>query len=297
VPIGNFGAEYLAASCARQAKCGTVPDVASCLATNWVDSLSLTLQADVAAARVVYDPVVAASCLAALRNGPCTRSAIAADAVGPNPCDGITKGTVALGQTCFIGDECSDGNSCAPAAACTMACCAGTCVAPVPSGGNCANAACVAGTYCRQTGTSTFRCAPQATAEGASCDASDACVPPLFCAPDEGGTTNTCVKTLPATGAACNVNSGCNDVFHDYCASNVCTKLLAVGQPCTPGSDTTPDPCVWYAYCSGGVCKAFGGPGAVCTASSDGSDDCLGGQTCPTVGKTCSPPPAASSCR
>jgi hypothetical protein len=142
----------------------------------------------------------------------------------------------------------------------------------------------------------TFKCTPQATAEGASCDAADACAAPLFCARDEGGMTASCVKTLPATGAACTVDSGCNDVFRDYCAGNVCTKMLAVGQPCTAGTETTPDPCVWYAYCSNGVCKGAGGPGAVCTTAANGADDCQGAQTC-SAAKTCSPPPTASSCR
>lgn len=298
VPIAAFGAEYLAASCALSARCGAYPDVASCLATNQVGSGVLTLAADVASGRVTYDPVKGAACTASIRNAPCTTTAAVAKQVEPSPCAGAFVGTVAAGQPCFVSGECVAGAACTLTAACSMACCAGTCTAPVATGQSCASAPCMAGQYCRQTGQSTFKCTPKGTAEGAPCDAGDACVAPLFCAPDPGGMTGSCVKSLPATGAACNPFAGCDDDLQEYCnAQGVCAKRVGVGQACLTTTMPAGDNCVWWAYCAGGTCKAFGSAGATCQTDANGVSDCLGGQICQTPGMTCAAAPAAVSCR
>lgn len=298
VPIASFGNEYIAASCAAAARCGAYPDLASCLATNRVASGFLTLQADVAMARVTYDAAKAATCLAAIRTGPCTVTASVAEGANTSPCDGVFVGTVAVGGSCFISGECAGTSICIPSAACTTACCMGTCTAPVAAQSSCATAPCVAGTYCRQINNTTFRCTPQSATEGASCDASNACKPPLFCAADAGGLTASCVKSLPGSGAACNPFTGCDDEVQDYCnAQNVCSKRVAVGQPCVAATATAPDNCVWYAYCDAGVCKAFGAPGAACLSDAEGNTNCLGAQVCAAPGMTCAAPPAPTSCR
>jgi hypothetical protein len=298
IPIASFGNEYVNASCAAAARCGAYPTLASCLATNQVGGGFLTLQADVAAARVTYDPAKAATCLAAVRNGPCTVTASVAESANASACDGVFGGTVAVGGACFISGECAGTSICIPPAACATACCMGVCTAPVAANASCATAPCVEGTYCRQISTTTFRCTPQAATEGASCDAGDACKPPLFCALDAGGMTASCMKSLPGSGAACDPFTGCDDELQDYCnAQKVCSKRVAVGQACTVATETTPDNCVWYAYCDAGVCKAFGAPGAACLSDAEGNSNCLGAQTCAAPGMTCAAPPAPMSCR
>lgn len=298
VPIANFGNELIAASCAAAARCGAYPDLASCLATDRVDSGLLTLQANVAASRVTYDPAKAATCLAAIRTGPCTVAASVAQAASSSSCDGVFVGTIAAGGSCFISEECTGTSLCILGAPCTAACCMGTCTAPVASGASCATAPCEGGTYCRQINTTTVRCTPEAATEGAPCDGSNPCKPPLFCAVDAGGMTASCVKSLPASGAACNAFTGCDDQLQDYCnAQNVCAKRVAVGQPCIAATETLPDNCVWYAYCNAGVCKAFGAPGEACLSDAEGNSNCLGSQVCAAPGMTCAAPPAAMSCR
>lgn len=298
VPIASFGSEYISASCAAAARCGAYPDMASCLATNGIAGGFLTLQADVAAARVTYDAAKAATCLAAIRSGPCTVTASVAGAATPSPCDGVFAGTIAAGGSCFISGECAGASICIPSAACTAACCMGVCTAPVAANASCATAPCVEGTYCRQINTTTFRCTTQSATEGASCDASNACKPPLFCVADAGGMTASCVKSLPGSGAACNPFSGCDDDVQDYCnAQNVCSKRVAVGQACIAATATAADNCAWYAYCDAGVCKAFGGPGAACLSDAEGNTNCLGAQLCATPAMTCAAPPAPTSCR
>jgi hypothetical protein len=294
VAIADFPKSYLSATCAFYARCGIFPDAATCEATNWVTAGLLTLQADVAAARITYSAAQAGACVDSIRSTPCTTVEQVAAAAAPSPCTGVFAGTVAAGGTCYVGGECAGSGTCVSAATCTAACCAGTCAAPAASGGSCAFATCPTGMYCRA---SNMLCTPRATTQGSVCDASDGCAPPLLCIPDATG-AGTCGKTLPATGGACNANAGCNDAFHDYCtAAGACAKLVAVGQACTAGTATTSDSCVYYAYCSGGTCKAFGTAGATCVSDpTSGASDCLGSLTCPASLK-CTPPPAATSCR
>jgi hypothetical protein len=297
VAIGDYGSQLIAANCAFYARCGIFPTAALCQTAISVGSGFLTLQADVAAARIVYSATQAGACLEAIRNTPCgIADQFAADAV-PSPCTAVFSGTVAPGAACYTGEECVGAGVCVLAAACPAGCCAGTCVAPVAAGGNCAAAPCPTGTYCRGTQTATtmtFRCTPQATALGSVCDAADGCVPPLFCIPDGTG-TGTCERSLPARGAACDPNTGCDD-SHDYCdASGICAKLVDVGSPCT----TTPlDNCIYYADCVAGICKARGAVGAACVLdATTGATGCLGSLMCPSPGMTCTAPPAAVSCR
>jgi hypothetical protein len=297
IAIPDYGAQLIAANCAFYSRCGLFPTAVSCQASINVGTGFVTLQADVASGRVLYDAAQAGACADSIRNAPCGIAAQAAANALPSPCAAVFTGTVAPGAVCFTSDECSGASVCVLAAACPAGCCAGTCVAPVAAGGNCAGAPCPTGTYCRATSTATtttFRCTPQATSLGAVCDAADGCVPPLFCVPDGSG-TGTCARSLPATGGACDQNAGCDD-SHDYCdASGICVKLVDVGLPCT----TTPfDNCTFYSDCVAGICKARGGAGAACVSDlTTGASDCLGSLLCPSPGMTCTAPPAAVSCR
>ncbi len=294
----DYGTAVIQAECTFNARCGLVPDYAGCIATTWVGAATLTLQADTTSARADYDPAQAGACIDAIRNAPCTLTGLVAQEAQPSPCTAVFSGKVAAGATCYANGECAGKASCLLFAACTTACCAGTCVAPTTATGDCASAPCPTGSYCRQTATTTFRCTPQTTTEGAFCDHSEGCAAPLLCIADTSGLTGTCGRTLPATGGVCNQSAGCDDA-RDYCsASNVCARWVGVGAACTAGTATTVDNCVWYAYCTAGVCKQLGAPGAVCITDTTGElDDCLGGQTCPVATRTCTAPPAAMSCR
>ena len=297
IPRADYGTAVIQAECTFNARCGLVPDYASCVATSWVAAPTLTLQADTASARADYDPVKAGQCADAIRNAPCTISGLVAQSAQPSPCASVFTGKIAAGAACYANGECAGTASCLLSAACTVACCAGTCIAPTTATGDCASAPCPTGSYCRQTATTTFRCTPRTATDGGVCDNADGCAAPLFCIADASGASGTCGRTLPATGGTCNPASGCDDAG-DYCnASNVCAKLVGVGLPCTAASTTTVDNCVWFAYCSGGVCKQLGAAGAVCVTDSTGAvDDCMGDQVCPAT-KTCTAPPAAMSCR
>lgn len=297
IPIASFAAEYLAASCAVSARCGFYPDVATCMATNTVSGGLLTLAADVAASTVTYDPAKAAACVASIRNGACGITAIVAAEVSPSPCAGVFTGKTAAGGACFVSGECAGTAACIITTNCTTACCMGTCVAPVAAGGNCANAPCVAGTYCRTTGTAAnpiSRCTAQAATEGAACDAADGCAPPLFCALDPGGQSASCVKSLPATGAGCDPDTGCDDA-QDFCnASKVCARRVAAGQACS----ATVNSCAGYAFCSGTTCTSWVAEGGACQSDPDsGANNCMGALLCPAATSVCTKPAAPTSCR
>jgi hypothetical protein len=72
ISLSDFPAAAVDAGCSRAARCGLVPDKASCVAASNPDIGQLS--ADVTAGRVRYDGKAAAACLDALRSLSCNYS-------------------------------------------------------------------------------------------------------------------------------------------------------------------------------------------------------------------------------
>ncbi len=169
VSLSDLPAAAADAVCTYGARCGQMPDVASCKAAANFDT---QLLADVQAGRTKYDGKAAAACFDAMRSGSCNYSD-PFNAGEPQACKDAFKGTVADNGACYADTECVSGScssgSCSGSGCCTRACSPST--AAVSVGGDCsgAGALCVSGAFCQYGTTST--CAAKAAA-GQSCDTS-----------------------------------------------------------------------------------------------------------------------------
>jgi hypothetical protein len=307
-PPADFDAfltQFMDTLCRLDVGCGTMPDMATCVATLQVDTTEFaTLRADIASGKVRFDSASASACIDyanRLYAGPCTRSMIAANtaAVGENVCDKFLVGAVAEGGACFSSYECASGTCTLTDTACLRAhqCCAGTCAAatveptPIPAGGDCSallpGQGCVAGAYCVSN-----TCRVPSKVAGTACtSALFDCASPLFCALDAAGGNGTC-QPAAATGAPCNTVSSygvCDDI-PDYCdkTTATCTPRVGVGGAC----DATAANCVGYATCLGGTCVAMSTARGACNDASGPS--CLGDLECSATTSTCGFPDSAS---
>jgi hypothetical protein len=93
------------AVCTYGARCGQMPDVASCKAAANFDA---QLLADVQAGRTKYDGKAAAACLDALRSQSCNYSNQLSET--PQTCKDAFKGTVADNGACYEDTECVSGS-------------------------------------------------------------------------------------------------------------------------------------------------------------------------------------------
>ncbi|HJX66816.1 MAG TPA: hypothetical protein VJ860_23025 [Polyangia bacterium] len=299
IALSDLPAAAADAVCTGQARCGEMPDVASCKAARANDIEQLL--ADVSVGRIKYDGKAAAACLDVFRSASCNYS----DQRGleePQACKDTFKGTVADSGPCYSGSECASGNGCS-GGGCSdgSACCPGKCN-PGPSsgaaiaiGGDCSGlgAVCVSGAFCSYGLTAI--CTAKAAA-GQSCDtlyAGSSCADGAYCVAN-GPNTGICGK-LPAQGQSCYPTAfayipACDSML-DYCDSATlkCVPKIAVGGDCSGGAS-----CVGYATCDAtGHCVAHPGAGDVCDDAN--GPRCLGSLQCSSG--TCALPPATPVCQ
>ena len=296
--LSDFPAAATDAFCTYAARCGQMPDKATCKAAAGTDTGQLS--ADVTAGKIKYDGKAAAACFDAMRSASCNYSD-PFNAGEPQVCKDVFKGTVADNGVCYSGSECVSG-SCGGGVCSGSGCCAGTCststssAAAIPIGGDCSGsgAACVSSAFCDYGTTAT--CTAKAAA-GQSCDSSYAgtsCVAGAYCVAN-GPNTGICGK-LPAEGQDCYPTGtsylhACDSML-DYCdsVSLKCVLKIAVGGDCSTGAS-----CVAYATCdSTGHCVANPGAGDVCDDVN--GPQCLGSLLCYSGtadgGSSCALPPA-----
>jgi hypothetical protein len=278
IALSDLAAKIQAANCAGEVACDEMPDDATCMATAHTDSTQQeTLLAEVKAGTVVYNSDLAAQCIAFLQNVCLFQGTHVV-----NPCLEIFDGTLAIGSACEEDDQCKGFK--AQTAACAQtddtcsrdaSCCPGICTAAPPLaalGASCADAGCVAGSYCGQT---TETCEAIVTTLGATCDGFDGCADPMYCNELESG-TGVCA-TAAATGQACDPTAlGPCESSNAYCdpTSLLCTAKALPGAACSATIL-----CVGEANCDvSGLCVAIPTEGQACYTG--GGVECLGELTC-----------------
>jgi hypothetical protein len=279
ISLSDLPAATVDALCTYSARCGQMPDVASCKAAAGTDMGQLS--ADVQAGKIKYDGKAAAACLDAMRSASCNHSDPFNEGE-PQACKDALKGTVADNGVCYSGSECVSG-SCGGGVCSGSGCCQGTCnpsagsAAAIPIAGACggSGAVCVAGAFCNDS-----TCQAKA-AVGQSCATSfpeGSCVTGAYCVAN-GSDTGTCGK-LPAEGQSCypagvSYLSACDSML-DCCdsVSLKCVPKIAVGGDCSGGAS-----CVGYAACDAtGRCVAKARAGESCDDVN--GPQCLGSLFC-----------------
>ena len=283
ISLSDLPAATVDALCTYAARCGQMPDVASCKAAAGTDTGQLS--ADVQAGKIKYDGKAAAACLDAMRSASCNHSDPFNEGE-PQACKDAFKGTVADNGVCYSGSECVSG-SCGGGVCSASGCCQGSCnpsagsAAAIPIGGACggSGAVCVVGAFCSYISMPPT-CQAKAAA-GQSCDVSsgeESCVAGAYCVAN-GPNTGTCGR-LPAEGQSCSptaasYSSACDSML-DYCdsVSLKCVTRISVGGDCSGGAT-----CVGYATCDAtGRCVANPGAGDVCDDVN--GPQCLGSLFC-----------------
>lgn len=291
IPMDGYVQAVINRNCARNVACGQTPDMATCVASSWLDLGQLF--AAVSAGKTTYDGAAAAKCFAAtsLVSVACTRSAHETTPTDPS-CAQIFNGTLPEGAACSEADDCLSANCNTTTCSGTPPCCTGTCAAaagaPLPIGGDCtaAGSSCVAGAYCQSP--SALCVAYVAAGQPCNVNNDEICAAGLTCAPDATLTQQLCA-VLPAEGESC-VGTECN-VLGDFCSTTteICVPKIAVGGVCGP----TGAGCVDYAYCDPGsqTCLARGKAGEACDVN---DYSCLGALQCTPAGICALPAPAAT---
>ena len=273
IPIDELAGRAMDAVCALEIRCGAAPDRAACEESVYQ---RLQLEADVKAGKVIYDGRAAAACLNAYGTLGCSASDAALfNASHQQSCDDVVKGTVAAGGSCLTDDEClseaCDKSTCNSA----LECCAGTCTARIPAGGDCSavGARCAQDLFCRRNTVDQTAICTARIADGQPCTSSDVCVTGRRCNLVTGTSAGTC-GAFPAHGQAC-PGDAC-DSTSDVCdpASKTCVSRIAVGGDCSAISTG----CVAYASCDPATktCVARKRAGETCAATTD----CLSGVAC-----------------
>jgi hypothetical protein len=252
-PFRLFQAARVTADCQIEVLCGEAPEQATCEsgAHDYAHEDD-TLQADIAAGRVVYDGAKAQACIDRM-NGvtSCAGGYLSVVLQTVSSCWDVLTGQVPAGGTCYFDEECAGRAGCVITLGCDLftQCCAGTCSATplaIAEGADCSGGeACVPGTFCSSS-TTPATCMASPSTVGASCTESTHCAAPLYCSP----TTSTC-QELPLTGAPCALDGSyggisCQNPL-DTCdrTTNTCVRLAGPGEACDP----TRDNCVAYASC------------------------------------------------
>jgi hypothetical protein len=282
-PIGDVALAELPealelAVCQFEARCGLMPDVATCrevfdAATTDVAQLA----AFATAGRLTYDATKAGTCLTAYRDAACVWDA--AGGLGPAAvCDEVFTGDKIAGVACLVDEECLGALVC-ETTACAGGCCEGICKAkvdPIAIGGDCLAGPCADGAYCRLDGaTGSATCAAR-VAVGESCAAVDACAVGSACKIEAGAVAGLCVRIADG-GESCDpaLVDGCAGI-DQWCdpASSTCVTRKSIGAAC--GRDGE---CVEAAACLGGTCAQRPKPGEACGAEATGGG-CLGDLPC-----------------
>lgn len=273
--LGETCGQYLDAICEYNTRCGFTETKAGCLAVSlkfnpWFPSTCLLEErAAITGGRATFDGAAAASCVYKLRNSlPC----------GANPatyapeCETVLRGQVTTGA-CARTFECMQGNYCDS----SLGMCPGVCRPRKPTGADAGSSEeCQPGQYeydgkCRLfafTGTS---CAPIAPS-----------VQPQQCRPGEAFcSAGTCIALRQET-YPCTSESDC--VFPLVCQNMTCVRRSAVGQRCSYGYPSPPQPCKLDLACEGpfhsdgGTCRLPGGQGSTCF----NEVECTGNLKCTT---------------
>ncbi|MBI5608128.1 MAG: hypothetical protein HY902_04550 [Deltaproteobacteria bacterium] len=299
IALEEFTSTYLKAMCSATMACPGLLDFSFSTAAGceaMLGSLLMTkigaLIGEVKQGLVVYDPVQAGLCVAAL-TASCTNLVKVA---APMACDKTFVGALAAGATCAEHTQCSSGWCAKLDSNCDI----GKCTNALALGAKCtANVECGLGNECGNAGV----CAPKFAAQvGAGCGPSS-CAAGLYC----DDLSMICGAPKPAGGSC--LNSGqCqkpNVCIPDAASQDgVCGPPLALGAYCKPtfGTENTCAPglaCVSTDQLKPGTCMAIAPLGAPCiaTAQCGGWDAvCRGAagkktcQTLPTKGQPCSAP-------
>lgn len=298
---GSIGFEDLPdelerAQCESLVACGYMPDVETCLAALFPerDEELKTLGAAIEAGTIVYNGENAAACLEFFGSNSCRFSESVDEGDFEAACANVFVGQVPEGGTCITDEECANDGDCEEDPTCVEACCEGTCIpgegggGMVPIGGDCSEADCVDGAYCKNDFMTGSAVCEAVVAEGGECMDWDACEAGLFCAGyDFGATPGTCAPP-PDRGESCAETFGICDRADDYCdpADMICKARKQPGEACTVDSDE----CVEYAVCFNNTCTALPGAGESCADV----EECLGDLDC--SGGTCAPPPDEPGC-
>ena len=287
IPIAEFPAAFVDAICGYMARCGQMPDKATCQA-----AISPDLPRQVAAANagnIKYDANAAAACVDAAKSVGCSYWD-PAGRVAAQSCQQAFRPLVINGGPCFISEECISGYCKTATCSASATCCAGTCVPGVAAagtvaiGGDCSSGCsyasmgcvdvCIDGAFCDSSMAGLPTCRPK-VALGQPCVSSalagSPCVDGATCAWNAAG-DDICVKT-PAEGQACVTGNypECDSSL-DYCdeVTGKCVRKIPVGGSCTGYN------CVDYATCdSTGKCVALGRIGDPCSTVG-----CLGDLKC-----------------
>lgn len=218
IPIEDLEDEVFSQVCERMVRCGAYVDVASCRAEL---ILADDIVRGVQSGRILYDPELAAECLAATEGASCDRTT-EQNRVQIQACRDALNGTIADGGACFNDQECVSEDCVVET--CTMACCQGVCgptIALAAIGQSCEASDCVEGAYCDQN----LVCAALLPA-GSPCDGADSCAYGLICG--AAGCTDA-----PDRGQAC-PDQVCAGIG-DRCDEGTCVGLSARGGPCSGG--------------------------------------------------------------
>lgn len=185
-------------------------------------------------------------CVAKLAEGaPCANTLPACDSSKGLYCNGELR----CAKPQDVGQSCDMNSRCGP----FYTCIAGQCAKALDVDASCAGPAnSVGGTLCKidlycESGAKVCK-APGG--QGATCTSDSACNDPFVCSKAVLAASGTCQPRATE-------NQSCAETDCDsatYCAllTNVCTKRIAVGQPCGLGQQ-----CVANSFCSGGTCKSL----------------------------------------
>jgi hypothetical protein len=273
IALQDYEHKYGIAECAFAAKCGLMPDTATCKRVVAPDPNVAQAVASVVFGTLGYDPVAAQACVTALTASTCDSGVgTALPKTVTDACTKVFTGLHADGGPCFVGAECTSGK-CKPAAMCADSCCLGTCdelgdaiAQDMPCGATVPGKTCILGTYCD---TMLMKCTALKQAND-PCTQADACVSGQRC--DVGG-TGVCFQAA-ASGAKCNPALKVDpcSAFNEFCDMTAasCVKLPGPGQPCTPANTCQAD-----SYCEAMMCKLFPVETEAC-----GATPCLGSLKC-----------------
>jgi Dickkopf N-terminal cysteine-rich region len=274
VPIDQLGPRVEQALCDYSVRCGSYPDVASCMSA--VTDTTPQLVADVKSGKTLYDAAKAGTCLDSLGSFGCNQSSMN---MTSSACDEAFKGTLPGGGACINDQECVSANCDRAGCDGTVACCTGLCAAArvtVAEGGTCGlDATCVTGTFCDFAVGGTSTCKRRGGA-GAACVSSLECVSGLTCvaAASPAGTTARVCGAFALTGEDCRMTDGACDARADFCdpTTNKCVPRGVPGADCVANATS----CLPYARCDAMTlkCVARGALGAPCAQG----QDCTSGQ-------------------
>ncbi|HVU53065.1 MAG TPA: hypothetical protein VHL80_20420 [Polyangia bacterium] len=307
IPQAQIEAEWHQAICAREVRCGRMPDLDTCLGAT-SSPVSAQLAADLASGKVAYSPQGGQALVDGVTATPCGLTAstsLAASTGSRQRFQAAFRGRVPVGGACGADEQCAPPALCDPSRGGGVAC-GGSCALPPepkPVGASCGDAAgilltlsplCEPSAYCAfeaQDPASALCTALPATA-GAPCG-DGACGGGLACVPSSTLPDGTCAA-LAAPGAACDLSlaTPCDDPT-TYCdpTSKTCLPRVPVGAPCRVSDQS----CVAFAACDGasGVCVALSGAGGPCQEL---GIECLGDLRCADAMTPCALPAQPHTC-